>query len=121
MPLVYWISAAIIGFIQFILLVLAGVYRSTAVAQCQQDTAWPEDACRTAITIAYAFLGLSYVVWSGLQVYFSLVIQALALKTEGRMRYSALKDQYMRDWDERIEMNGGIPRVGSVRSNYSVV
>ncbi|SAM01483.1 hypothetical protein [Absidia glauca] len=110
------------GFLQFILLVLSGVFRSSAISYCQSEMQWPADACSTAMTLAYCFLGLSYVVWQALHVYFWFVVQAFSLKMEGRLRYSALKDQYLREWDDRLEMNGGqIPRTGSVRSAYSVI
>ncbi|CAO3593109.1 unnamed protein product [Absidia cylindrospora] len=108
--------------LQFILLVISGVFRPSAISYCQAEMQWPEDACATAMTLAYAFLGLGYVVWTAAHVYFWFVVQAFSLKMEGRLRYSALKDQYLREWDDRLDMNGGqIPRSGSVRSAYSVI
>ncbi|KAI8334231.1 hypothetical protein BC941DRAFT_432433 [Chlamydoabsidia padenii] len=121
-PTFYRIACLSMGFLQFILLVISGVFRSSAITYCQSEMQWPADACSTAMTLAYCFLGLGYVVWQVLHVYFWFVVQAFSLKMEGRLRYSALKDQYLREWDDRLEMNGGqIPRTGSVRSAYSVI
>ncbi|KAI8077727.1 uncharacterized protein BX664DRAFT_343349 [Halteromyces radiatus] len=121
-PTFYMIACGSMGFLQFLLLVVSGVFRSSAVLFCQVETQWSNDTCSTAITVAYAFLGLSYVVWTGLHVYFWFVVQAFSLKMESRLRYSALKDAYLTEWDNQMDMNGGhLPRSGSVKSAYSVI
>ncbi|ORX48777.1 hypothetical protein DM01DRAFT_313156 [Hesseltinella vesiculosa] len=110
------------GLLQFILLVLSGAFRSATISYCQETNGWPQDACSSAMTLAYAFLGLAFVGWSISHVYFWFVIQAYSLRMEGRLRYSVLKDRYLQEWDERMEMNGNqLPRSGSVRSAFSNV
>ncbi|CAO3615013.1 unnamed protein product [Cunninghamella blakesleeana] len=121
-PKFYMISSSSMAFLQLILLIIAGVFRSTAVQQCVSETGWSTDACSHNVTLAYALIGVTYVLWTIAHVYFWFVVQAFSLKMEGRLRYSALKDQYLREWDDRMEINGNyIPRTGSVRSAYSVV
>ncbi|KAI9301174.1 hypothetical protein BJ944DRAFT_271877 [Cunninghamella echinulata] len=121
-PTFYMISSGSMAFLQFLLLVLAGVFRSKAIEQCNAETQWGIEACSHTTNITYALIGTLYVIWSCAHIYFWFVVQAFSLKMEGRLRYSALKDQYLREWDDRMEINGNyIPRTGSVRSAYSVV
>ncbi|OAD81449.1 hypothetical protein PHYBLDRAFT_178942 [Phycomyces blakesleeanus NRRL 1555(-)] len=101
--------------------VLAGVYRQKTISSCadRQGRTEEEEGCATAILVAYFLLGTCFVIWTSLQIYFGLVIQAYLLKTEGRQRYSALKDQFIRDWDAQMEAtNNGISRMNTV-SNYN--
>ncbi|KAI9014574.1 hypothetical protein CLU79DRAFT_838259 [Phycomyces nitens] len=116
----YWISAGVLGCFQLIMFVLAGVYRQATVSDCAAKQGRTTEGCATAILVAYFFLGACFVIWTSLQIYFCLVIQAYLLKTKGRQRYSALKDQFIRDWDAQMEAKGSVSRINTVKSEYDV-
>ncbi|KAI8072334.1 hypothetical protein BC940DRAFT_292354 [Gongronella butleri] len=121
-PKLYRIACIAMGLLQFILLVIGGVFRSATIAHCQEENGWPQDACSSAMTLAYALLGVGFVAWTIAHVYFWFVVQGFSLRTEGRLRYMNLKDQYLSDWDNRLDASGGqLPRTGSVRSAFSAV
>ncbi|KAH8553748.1 hypothetical protein BGW37DRAFT_486958, partial [Umbelopsis sp. PMI_123] len=120
---IYWGMVAVLGLVQMIMLILAGVHNGNTILVCQAENPGVDaDQCGHWTQTSMALLGVSFVIWTCLQVYFGFVIQSYAVSVLGRHRYGELRTHAMEDWDAKIELNDGhVSRVGTTRTWNSTV
>lgn len=112
---IYWAMIAALGLVQMIMLILAGVHNGNTILLCQaENTSADADQCGHWIQTSMALLGVSYVIWMLMQIYFGFIIQSFAVSVLGNHRYGTLRANAMEDWDAKLELNDGhVSRVGT--------
>lgn len=120
---IYWGMVAVLGLVQMIMLILAGVHNGNTLLLCQAENPGVDaNQCGHWIQTSMALLGISYVIWMLVQMYFGYVIQSFAVSVLGKHRYGELRTNAMEDWDAKLELNDGhVSRVGTTLTWNSTV